>query len=132
MKIIVFGGTGLLGSSIVKKLLDKKIDCRVSSKNKRSLFKSNLLSKNKIIKFLKKNKPHVIINCAGETNVDYCNNNLLNCYKSNVLSVKNIVNCIKELNLKCFFVHISTDQVYNSFNKKKMQKMILMLQIIIP
>ena len=43
-----------------------------------------------------------------------CNKDFIHAYKSNVLTVKNIVTCLNELKRNCFFVHISTDQVYDS------------------
>ena len=121
MKAIVFGGTGLLGSSINKYLKVNKYSCLTTSKNKRSNLKTDHLSKNIIFKFLKKNKPSLIINCIGETNVDLCNKDLVHAYKSNVLTVKNITTSLKELKYNCLFVHISTDQVYSS-NKKNNEK----------
>ena len=114
MKAIIFGGTGLLGSSITQDLITKKYNCLITSKNKKSNLKTNHLSKNIILKFLKKNKPNLIINCLGEMNVDLCNKDFMHAYKSNVLTVKNIVTSLNELKHNCFFVHISTDQVYNS------------------
>ncbi len=117
MRAVIFGGTGLLGQSLYYHFKEKKYNCYISSKKKKSHFKSDLLNKFKIKKFVKKVKPNVIINCAGETNVDLCNNNFSLAYTSNVTTVKNIVECLNELKLNCLFVQISTDQVYNS--KKK-------------
>ena len=117
MRVVIFGGTGLLGQSLYYHFKGKKYNCYISSIKKKSHFKSDLLNKLKIKKFVKKIKPNIIINCAGETNVDLCNNNFNLAYKSNVTTVKNIVECLNELKLNCLFVQISTDQVYNS--KKK-------------
>jgi len=114
MKAVVFGGTGLLGSSITQYLILNKYDCLITSMNKKSNLRTNHLSKKIITKFLKKNKPDLIINCIAETNVDLCNKDFIHAYKSNVLTVRNIVSSLKDLNHNCFFVHISTDQVYNS------------------
>tara|TARA_B100000787_G_C16193027_1_gene298754 strand:- start:2004 stop:2846 length:843 start_codon:yes stop_codon:yes gene_type:complete len=114
MKAVVFGGTGLLGSSITQYLTLNRYNCSITSMNKKSNLRTNHLSKKIITKFLQKNKPNLIINCIAETNVDLCNKNFTHAYKSNVLTVRNIVSSLKDLKYNCFFVHISTDQVYNS------------------
>ena len=114
MRVVIFGGTGLLGSSIRNNLEKKKISCFVSSLTKKSDFKSNLLSKKKIFNFLKKIKPHVIINCSGETDVNLCNKNFDEAYKSNVKTIKNIVFATEKLKKSTYLIHISTDQVYDS------------------
>ena len=114
MKAVVFGGTGLLGSSITQYLTLNRYNCSITSMNKKSNLRTNQLSKKIITKFLQKNKPNLIINCIAETNVDLCNKNFTHAYKSNVLTVRNIVSSLKDLKYNCFFVHISTDQVYNS------------------
>tara|TARA_B110000027_G_scaffold128824_1_gene149646 strand:+ start:1423 stop:2265 length:843 start_codon:yes stop_codon:yes gene_type:complete len=114
MKTVILGGTGLLGSSIYHNLISNKYNCLTTSKNKKSNLKTNHLSKNIILKFLKKNQPKLVINCVAETNVDLCNKDFIHAYKSNVLTVRNFVTCLNELKLNCFFVHISTDQVYDS------------------
>jgi len=114
MKVVIFGGTGLLGSSINQYLTLNKYNCLITSKNKKSNLKTDHLSKNTILKFLKKNKPNIIINCVAETNVDLCDADFIHAYKSNVLTVKSIVNSLNELKQNCSLLHISTDQVYNS------------------
>ena len=73
MKTVILGGTGLLGSSIYHNLISNKYNCLTTSKNKKSNLKTNHLSKNIILKFLKKNQPKLVINCVAETNVDLCN-----------------------------------------------------------
>tara|TARA_Y100000389_G_scaffold166012_1_gene170470 strand:- start:30486 stop:31328 length:843 start_codon:yes stop_codon:yes gene_type:complete len=116
MRAVIFGGTGLLGSSILDDLQKKGCQCFISSQKKKSDFKSNLQSEKKILKFLKKINPNIIINCSGETNVDLCNESFKTAFSSNVLTVRNIVSAIKKTKKKIYFMHISTDHVYN--NKK--------------
>ena len=114
MKAVIFGGTGLLGSSITQHLISNKFTCLITSKSKNSNLKTNHLSKEIIYKFLKKNKPNVVINCVAGMDVDLCNKDFIYAYNSNVLTVKNIASSLNELKIKCLFVHISTDQVYDS------------------
>mgnify|MGYP006111117891 CR=1 FL=1 len=119
MRAVIFGGTGLLGQSIYNFLKKRNFLCFISSIKKKSNFKSDLSSKKKISAFLKKIKPNLVINCAGETNVNLCNKNFKIAYKSNVLTVKNIVDSLNEIKTKCLFIQISTDQVYDSGKSSK-------------
>ena len=100
MRAVIFGGTGLLGSSIFDSLKNKGHICYASSQKKKSNFKSNLQSEKKIYNFLKKTNPTLIVNCSGETNVDLCNENFIAAYRSNVLTIKNIVLAIKKMKKK--------------------------------
>ena len=100
MRIVIFGGTGFLGSYIHKYSKKKGFECFISSKKKKSHFKSDLQSERSIFDFLKKTKPHTVINCSAETNVDLCNKDFLRAYKANTLSVKNIVSSIKKFKQK--------------------------------
>lgn len=119
MRILVIGGTGVLGSTIINYFKSKKIDYYFTSRQKNKLTRSrklNLFNLQNIKKILSKLKPNIIINCSGLTNVDLCNKNYQFAFKENVKSVQNLVNCLSDLNMKIHLVHISSDQVY--FNKK--------------
>lgn len=112
--IIVFGATGLLGSSICNHLKSKNIKYIGFSNSKKELIKIDLLKKNKLIKILKKTNPKTIINCTGLTDVDECNKNIEKAYIKNSLIVKNIVESLNDIKSKAYLIHISTDQIYNS------------------
>jgi dTDP-4-dehydrorhamnose reductase len=105
MKTLILGDTGRLGSAFKEYL-------RV---NKKKYFiikrKKNLL---KDFKNILKKKPDLVINCIAETNVDLCNQNLLLALKTNTELVKNFINIMIKLKYKKKFIHISTDQIYNS------------------
>lgn len=114
MRIAIFGGTGFFGSSIKNFFEKKNFKCFITSKHQKSHFKSDLQSEEKIFKFLKKIKPSIVINCSAETNVELCNKDFLKAFKSNALSIRNIVSAVKKLKKNIILIHISTDQVYNS------------------
>ena len=63
-KITVFlaGHNGMVGKSLHKLLIKKKFG-KIITANRQKL---NLEDANKVNKFIKKNKPHIIINCAGK------------------------------------------------------------------
>ena len=104
-RLLILGGTGLLGSFFKKFIsTDKRLD--VFSFKRREL---DLNKKNDFKLKLKEIKPDVIVNFSGLTNVDQCESNPLLARKLNSL---NLINIIKNLNNKHFFIHLSTDQVY--------------------
>ena len=61
LKIIVFGGTGLVGSGLVKKLKLSNYFFVAPKRNEVDLFKYG-----EVCKFIKDIKPDLVINCAGK------------------------------------------------------------------
>jgi dTDP-4-dehydrorhamnose reductase len=116
MRILVFGGSGLLGSHIVKFFQEKNIFSIKLGYKKKCEKKVNLGVTKEVYNIIKKYKPSVIINCAANADVDACNLNLKNAIEKNYFYVKNIVDSILKLKIKTHFVHISTDQLYNNKN----------------
>ena len=127
-KIVVTGGSGFIGSNLVKFLLKKKyfvinIDCLKYSanpyntknlnKNKNYVFfKLDINNKNKILKILKKYKPEGIFNLAAETHVDRSIDSPYNFIHSNILGTYNLLETIRKYKKKIKLIHISTDEVY--------------------
>lgn len=109
-KILLIGGTGNLGSTIIKGNLFKNI----YYPNKKKL---NLLKRIQIENYLKKNFD-TIINCSGYPRIKSCEKNILKSFNLNYLTVKNLVDEIKIYNLKnnknIRLIHISSDSVYES------------------
>ena len=132
-KIIVTGGSGFIGSNLVKFLLKKNyfvinIDCLKYSanpyntknlnKNKNYVFyKLDINNKNKITKILKKYKPDAIFNLAAETHVDRSIDKPYNFIHSNILGTYNLLESILAYKKKIKLIHTSTDEVYGDVVK---------------
>tara|TARA_B100001027_G_C16246889_1_gene322395 strand:- start:647 stop:1495 length:849 start_codon:yes stop_codon:yes gene_type:complete len=112
--IIVFGASGLLGSSMCNFLRSKNINYIGFSNSKKEFRKIDLLKKNNLISVLKKINPKTVINCTGLTDVDECDKNIEKAYIKNSLIVENIVESLNFIKSKAYLIHISTDQIYNS------------------
>ena len=127
-KILVTGGSGFIGSNLVKFLLKKKYfvinvdslkysanpyNTKKLNKNKNYvLFKLDINNKNKILKVLKKYKPQGIFNLAAETHVDRSIDSPYNFIHSNILGIYNLLEAIRKYKKKIKLIHISTDEVY--------------------
>ena len=138
-KVVVTGGSGFIGSNLIKFLLKKKyyvinIDKLSYSANpynvknlkynqKYIFFKTDLNNKQKITKILKKYKPDGIFNLAAETHVDRSIDKPENFIKSNILGVYNLLQSIliykKKNKKKIKLIHVSTDEVYGDVVKGK-------------
>ena len=132
-KVIVTGGAGFIGSNLINFLLKKKyfvinIDSLKYSanpyntknfiKNKNyTFFKLDLNDKNKIIKVLKKYKPHGIFNLAAETHVDRSIDSPFSFIHSNILGTYNLLESILAYKKKIKLIHVSTDEVYGDILK---------------
>ena len=109
-KVLLLGGSGILGSAIIKSKLFEKLDCP-------SKIKLNLLERSSINKFLK-NRYDLVINCAAIARMNECEKNPLKAIKTNVFGTLNLIQEIIDYeissNKKIKLIHVSTDGVYPS------------------
>ena len=136
-KFVVTGGSGFIGSNLVKFLLNKNYfvinidklsysanpyNLKKIYKNKKyKFFKQDINNQNNIYKILNKFKPDGIFNLAAETHVDRSIENPKNFIDSNILGVFNLLQALnkykKRNKKKIKLVHISTDEVYGDIIK---------------
>jgi len=136
-KVIVTGGSGFIGSNLIKYLLMKKyfvinIDKLTysanlynvkdfSNKKNYTFFKIDLNNRKKITKILNKFRPDGIFNLAAESHVDRSIDKPDKFIRSNFLGVYNLLESIllyrKKNKKKIKLVHVSTDEVYGDLIK---------------
>lgn len=113
--ILLFGGSGLLGSKILNMNKSnfnifaythkKKIGTEISKKVK---FNLNIKS---LKEFLIKKNISAIINASGLTSLEKCEANKNLAKKSNIKLVNTILKSIQNTDIK--LIHVSTDQIFN-------------------
>ncbi len=137
-KIVVTGGSGFIGSNLVKFLIKKNFfiinidnnsytnnayNLKGISKKNYKFIKLDINNKNKFLNILKKYKPIGIFNLAAETHVDRSIDSPYKFIKSNILGVFNLLECIRNYKRKFSkdlkLVHVSTDEVYGDIISKK-------------
>ena len=141
-KFVVTGGSGFIGSNLVKFLLKKNyfvinIDKlsysanpynlkRIFKNKKYRFFKQDINNQTQIYKILNRYKPNGIFNLAAETHVDRSIDNPRNFIKSNILGVYNLLETLKKYSRKnkkkIRLVHVSTDEVYGDIEIGKKSK----------
>lgn len=115
-KLLVTGGSGLLGASIVFELNKYYNIYAIYNKHKiRSKYakyiKLDLADKKKTERVINRIKPDIIIHTAAITNVDLCEAKPLLAKRNNIDATANITDISKKLKIK--LVHISTDYIFD-------------------
>jgi len=107
--ILLFGSTGMLGTDIRMFFEEKKI--RVTSVSKKQCDISNASSVKSLFASLPEHD--LIINCAAFTAVDACETDTEKALDSNSKGPLNIVNALLECQSSAYFVHFSTDYIFD-------------------
>ena len=146
MKIIITGGCGFIGGTLIRKLLinkfnyilnidkfgyasdHKAIDDLLKEKNYNNykFYRLDLKDKKKLFEIINSFKPDLIMHLAAESHVDRSINDPEIFIESNILGTFNLLDATREylqgLNdkqkSKFIFHHISTDEVFGSLGHK--------------
>ena len=138
-KFVVTGGSGFIGSNLVKFLLRKNyfvinIDKlsysanpynlkRIIKNKKYKFFKADIKDQVLIYNILSRFKPDGIFNLAAETHVDRSIDDPKNFINANILGVYNLIETLRKFSRKykkkIKLIHISTDEVYGDIKKQK-------------
>ena len=106
-KIWISGANGHVGSALVKMLDFEKYKFIATDKNEVDI--TNMES---VHSFCKINRPDIIINCSGLTDLQECEENPDMAYAVNAVGVRNIAQEAQEIGAK--LIQISTDDVFGT------------------
>ena len=130
MKLLVTGGLGFIGSNFISRVFENhkdwhvvNVDAELYGSNQQSLkkfennsnysfVKGNIIDQKLMEKLI--SKSDVVINFAAESHVDRSISDARPFIASNILGVFTLLEAVKKLGKK--LIHISTDEVYGSFN----------------
>lgn len=118
LKVLVTGAAGLLGSRIIQHLPPYSevtatyhlAEPQITGDNIQAV-QIDLTEAAATDQLLDRHHFDLIVNCAGATNVDRCEQEHDYALRRNVAVVKNLVNCAEKL--RCRLIHVSSDYVFD-------------------
>lgn len=110
-KIWISGANGHVGSALVKMLDFEKYKYVATDKNE-----VDITNMDAVHTFCKINRPDIIINCSGLTDLQECESNPDLAYAVNAVGVRNIAQEAQESGAK--LIQISTDDVFGTTDSK--------------
>ena len=124
-KILVLGGTGSIGKSLIPKLISNNFNCfsiskKPSNENLINNIQCDITEFKKLNKIINKQKPDVIIHLAGLVGNIKCEKNPQNAILTNVIGTLNVLNASIKLKPKIIF--ISTGEIYGKTKNKASEK----------
>lgn len=105
-KIWITGAEGHIGIALIDLLEGVEYQLLPTDINEVDITKID-----EVTQFVHVNRPDVVINCAGLTDVQECENNVDEAYRVNAIGVRNVALAANEVNAKV--IQISTDDVFD-------------------
>ncbi len=128
--ILITGGLGLLGKSLVQFLGEKKYKIFVldKSKNKKrnklvnkknvNIVYGDFRNKKLLKKIIRNKKINIIFHTGAITQVLEGLKNPYETYNNNIMGTVNILECIREVNKSILFIYSSSDKAYGEVKNK--------------
>ncbi|WP_175404402.1 SDR family oxidoreductase [Endozoicomonas atrinae] len=111
MKILLVGGTGLIGQEVQHLFLEKQIRCIAPGRDE-----LNLENPESIDSCLKKYQPDIVVNCAGYNDPVKAENEPSKCFRINRDAMATLADCCNRQN--AILVYISTYRVFDGTKKE--------------
>ena len=105
-KLWMTGAEGHIGTALIDLLEGVEYQLLPTDINEVDITKID-----EVTQFVHVNRPDVVINCAGLTDVQECENNVDEAYRVNAIGVRNVALAANEVNAKV--IQISTDDVFD-------------------
>ena len=133
-KILILGGTGALGKSLIKRYYDnndiivfsrdehKHVDL-LKKYDKLECYLGDIRDKSSVENALVRYKPDVVINTAALKHVPICENNPIESVKTNIIGHQNVIECVGSHDVETL-IFVSTDKACKPINVYGMCKAI--------
>lgn len=131
-RVLIFGNTGFVGSNMCQFLLECGAEIYGFSNIKYYMhfdllniiyyivqIYSEIEYYENVKKYIEEIKPDIIINLAAQALVKESYKNPKQTYETNILGTLNILEALRELNIKTVFLNITTDKVYLNKEQEK-------------
>lgn len=109
-KIWVTGASGRVGT-MIRRVLDMR-DVELFETDVEDL---DITDADEVTMFALRNRPNTIINCAGLTDVEECEENIEKAYKVNALGARNLSTAARKIDAR--IIQLSTDDVFTCKEK---------------
>ena len=119
-RVLVLGSSGRLGSCLINsETFESEFELIRHSRSIKSISNADLTDRTKTFEMLKVLNPNVIVNTVALAEIEACEKDPNRAFRTNVLTVQNLVEWISESKKSCHLVHISTDHLYDDDGVKK-------------
>jgi dTDP-4-dehydrorhamnose reductase len=113
VKVLIAGGTGLLGSHLARVLSASSHEVVRHGFSATADVRADLTDAAAARALIAETLPDAIVNAAALTSVDRCESDPRACYLLNVRVTENLLGAVQSLAPRAVFVHIGTDHVYD-------------------
>ena len=116
-RVLILGSSGRLGSCLIgSESLRNDFELIPHSRNARGLASADLTDRVKTFDMLQALKPSVIINTVALAEIEACEKDPNRAYRTNVLTVQNVVNWISSTVIRTNFVGSSKSEIRQTFS----------------